>query len=44
VGACLALFSLFGLLWGVASIGVVGGLVALSALPIKTVNADALAS
>jgi hypothetical protein len=36
VGACIALFSLFGLLWGVASVGVVGGLVALSALPIKT--------
>ena len=35
VGACLALFSLFGLLWGVASVGVVGGLVALSALPIR---------
>lgn len=44
VGGCVALFSLFGLLWGVASIGVVGVLVLLSALPIETVPADALAS
>jgi hypothetical protein len=44
VGGCVALFSLFGLLWGVASIGVVGVLVLLSALPIETVPADALGS
>jgi hypothetical protein len=44
VGGCVALFSLFGLLWGVASIGVVGVLVLLSALPIETVPADGLAS
>ncbi|HEY5093280.1 MAG TPA: hypothetical protein VII60_08435 [Acidimicrobiales bacterium] len=44
VGACLALFSLFGLLWGVASIGVVGALVILSARSLKTVHADELAS
>jgi hypothetical protein len=43
-GGFLALFSLFGLLWGIASIGVVGGLVVLSALSIKTVHGDALAS
>jgi len=36
VGGFLALFSLFGLLWGVASIGVVAVLVILSARPIAT--------
>jgi hypothetical protein len=44
VGGCLAFLSLFGLLWGVASVGVVGGLVTLSALPIMTVDGDALTS
>lgn len=44
VGACVAFFSLFGLLWGVASIGVVGVLVLLSALPIETGHGDALRS
>ena len=33
LGACLAVFSLFGLLYGLASLGVIGGLLALSAQP-----------
>jgi hypothetical protein len=35
VGAMVALFSLFGLLYGVASIGVVGVLLILSGQPLK---------
>ncbi len=34
-GSGIALFSIFGLLWGVASLGFVGALVALSALPVN---------
>ena len=37
-GIALLLFSLFGLLWGIASIGVVGALIAFAALPIKVVT------
>jgi peptidoglycan/LPS O-acetylase OafA/YrhL len=33
VGATLAAFSLFGWIWGLASLGVIGGLLALSARP-----------
>jgi hypothetical protein len=36
VGGLVALLSIFGLLWGIASVGVVGLLVLLSALSIKT--------
>jgi hypothetical protein len=44
VGGLVAFFSLFGLLWGVATIGVVGVLVLLSALSIKTVPVETAAS
>lgn len=44
VGGLVTFFSLFGLLWGVASIGVVGVLVLLSALTIKTDSVDAATS
>jgi hypothetical protein len=33
VGSTLAAFSLFGWIWGLASLGVIGGLLALSARP-----------